>query len=259
MNKITVIDNKINLDTDDKLKIDIIDKNELFNIKKIKINVIDNTEITLDLKSDKIKLDLELLTNENIKCKLFEFHEDKKIKIQNKYLLKANSELNIIKFYDSEDVKELDIIELNGEKAKINYELKTIATKEQKYDMIVYHNFKETESYIKNKGVNIKGGLHFNVTGIVENNITDCIIDQKNRIINMSNDKCTIDPKLLIEENDVIANHSALIGKFSDDELFYLMSRGISEKEATILLVKGFLMDNIEDEELNKKIEKYWR
>ena len=125
---------------------------------------------------------------------------------------------------------------------------------------MVYRNEKNTVSNIKNHGVNIKdGSIIFNVTGIVYNGIKDCTLDQDNKIVTFNQNKCTIDPKLLIEEQDVVANHSALIGKFDEDELFYLQSRGIDRTEAIILLTKGFLLENLSDERLDHIIEKYWR
>lgn len=45
--------------------------------------------------------------------------------------------------------------------------------------------------------------------------------------------------------------------------MFYLESRGINKTDALKLLIKGFILSNIEIEELknqiNEKIEKYWR
>jgi Fe-S cluster assembly protein SufD len=127
--------------------------------------------------------------------------------------------------------------------------------------MMIYHNYKNTISNIINKGVNILDGtLTFNITGIVYNKVVDCVINQNNRIINLNDNKCSINPNLLIDENDVEANHSALIGKFSDKELFYLMSRGIKKEIAINLLIKGFLTENIlEKEKIEKIIDKYWR
>ena len=80
----------------------------------------------------------------------------------------------------------------------------------------------------------------------------------------MNENKCAINPNLLIDENDVSASHSALIGKFNDEEIFYLRSRGISEKNAVNLLVKGLLLSklsltNKRKEELENIIDKYWR
>lgn len=35
--------------------------------------------------------------------------------------------------------------------------------------------------------------------------------------------------------------HEAKIGRISDDAIFYLMSRGISEEEAKAMIVRGFV------------------
>jgi len=124
--------------------------------------------------------------------------------------------------------------------------------------MVVYHNNKNTESNIINNSVNInEGTTNFNVTSVVYNGITNCVLNQTNKIINLNNKECKINPNLLIEENDVIANHSAIIGKFSEEEIFYLMSRGISRKEATNLLIKGFLINGIDNKKIDKIIEKH--
>lgn len=48
-------------------------------------------------------------------------------------------------------------------------------------------------------------------------------------------------PELEIAEDDVQATHAAHVGPLEEEELFYLMSRGISRKEAEQLLIKAFL------------------
>lgn len=48
-------------------------------------------------------------------------------------------------------------------------------------------------------------------------------------------------PNLEISENEVKAGHASTVGKVSDTELFYLMSRGLTEKASTKLIVQGFL------------------
>ncbi|MBI4159367.1 Fe-S cluster assembly protein SufD [Candidatus Woesearchaeota archaeon] len=47
-------------------------------------------------------------------------------------------------------------------------------------------------------------------------------------------------PKLLIGNNEVRCTHGATIGQIDKKKIFYLMSRGLSEKEAERELVKGF-------------------
>ena len=59
----------------------------------------------------------------------------------------------------------------------------------------------------------------------------------------MENGKSTICPNLLIDNYDVISNHAAYIGKFKDEILFYMMSRGISVQVAYRLLLNGFLVN----------------
>ncbi|MDR0782301.1 MAG: SufD family Fe-S cluster assembly protein [Propionibacteriaceae bacterium] len=69
---------------------------------------------------------------------------------------------------------------------------------------------------------------------------TDTYESNKNLILS---DGCRVDavPNLEIETGEVRrAGHSATAGRFDDEQLFYLMSRGISPAEARRLVVQGF-------------------
>jgi Fe-S cluster assembly protein SufB len=48
-------------------------------------------------------------------------------------------------------------------------------------------------------------------------------------------------PYVDIREDDVAMGHEATVSKVSDDQLFYLMSRGLSEDEAMAMIVRGFI------------------
>lgn len=48
-------------------------------------------------------------------------------------------------------------------------------------------------------------------------------------------------PMLLIDENDVKCGHAASVGQINEDQLFYLMSRGLSEATAKRMIVWGFI------------------
>jgi Fe-S cluster assembly protein SufD len=51
-------------------------------------------------------------------------------------------------------------------------------------------------------------------------------------------------PNLEIETGEIIgAGHASTTGRFDDEQLFYLMSRGISEDEARKLVMRGFFED----------------
>ena len=48
-------------------------------------------------------------------------------------------------------------------------------------------------------------------------------------------------PYIDIQEDDTSMSHEATVGKISQDQVFYLMSRGLTENEAQNLIVQGFL------------------
>mgnify|MGYP001131897275 CR=1 FL=1 len=59
----------------------------------------------------------------------------------------------------------------------------------------------------------------------------------------MLDNKSTSDtiPVLDLNNDEVDIGHEAKIGRISDDAIFYLMSRGISEIEARAMIVRGFV------------------
>ena len=48
-------------------------------------------------------------------------------------------------------------------------------------------------------------------------------------------------PYIKIDENDVEIGHEATVSKIGEEQLFYLMSRGLSEEEASAMIVSGFV------------------
>lgn len=64
-------------------------------------------------------------------------------------------------------------------------------------------------------------------------------------------------PALEIRTNDVKASHSAAVSRVSGDQLFYILSRGIPEKQARRMFIEGFLAEltaRIPDEGIREKI-----
>jgi Fe-S cluster assembly protein SufD len=65
------------------------------------------------------------------------------------------------------------------------------------------------------------------------------------------------EPTLLIDEYNVEASHGAAIGKMDDLQLFYLLSRGLSETEAKALILSGYInpfINLIENDKLKKTV-----
>jgi Fe-S cluster assembly protein SufB len=48
-------------------------------------------------------------------------------------------------------------------------------------------------------------------------------------------------PYMEIEQEDATIEHEATVSKLSEDQLFYMQSRGINEDEATAMIVRGFI------------------
>ncbi len=69
-------------------------------------------------------------------------------------------------------------------------------------------------------------------------------------------------PMLEIEANDVRCTHGSTTGKVDEDQLFYLMSRGLNRAEATALIIEGFfepLLARIPLELVRNKITNFVR
>ena len=67
-------------------------------------------------------------------------------------------------------------------------------------------------------------------------------------------------PELEIYADDVKCSHGSTSGNIDQDAVYYLMTRGLSKKEATKLIIKGFLNDvvlEIEDQQVKKLIDEH--
>ncbi|WP_331236368.1 Fe-S cluster assembly protein SufD [Natronorarus salvus] len=65
-------------------------------------------------------------------------------------------------------------------------------------------------------------------------------------------------PKLIINNHETEASHSATVGQIDREDLFYMTSRGIGEREARNTLVEGFfvpVLEEIEVDELREDLE----
>ncbi len=73
-------------------------------------------------------------------------------------------------------------------------------------------------------------------------------LDQRHRVLLLSpRARADSRPALVIDENDVRASHGAAISPPDREQLFYLMSRGLTGREALRLLVGGFLRPALAD------------
>ena len=62
-------------------------------------------------------------------------------------------------------------------------------------------------------------------------------------------------PYIEIDEQDVTIGHEASVSKVGDEQMFYLMSRGLSEEEATTMVVSGFIEPLVKELPMEYAIE----
>ncbi|HSJ53972.1 MAG TPA: Fe-S cluster assembly protein SufB [Anaerolineae bacterium] len=105
------------------------------------------------------------------------------------------------------------------------------------------HAAPDTSSSITSKSISKGGGragyrglvkVYKGARGVKSNVICDALIlDDKSRSDTY--------PVMEIDENDTSISHEATVSKVSDEQLFYLQSRGIPENQAMFMIVNGFI------------------
>jgi Fe-S cluster assembly protein SufD len=110
------------------------------------------------------------------------------------------------------------------------------------------------------KGVlNDKSRGVFNGKVFVRENASGTDAQQSNKNLLLSNDaRVDTKPQLEIFNDDVKCSHGATVGQLEDEELFYLLSRGISENLAKNLLTYGFaeeIINKIEIEAIKNELD----
>lgn len=100
----------------------------------------------------------------------------------------------------------------------------------------------------RGRGVAVMDSMcKFVTKGIINKGSSGADCSHKSKILTLSdNAKAQVDPSLLIDEYDVQAAHSGSVGRIGKDELFYMMSRGLTEQEVINLISYGFLVSRIE-------------
>ena len=133
---------------------------------------------------------------------------------------------------------------LNGENAKCEFTGISFAGKGQELDtgLKIVHNAPNTSSLVNSKSISKDGGACiFRSNTVVRpraKNSKDSISCESLMLDSISRSD-TI-PVNSIETEDATFSHEAKIGKISDEAIFYLMTRGISEEDAKAMIVRGF-------------------
>ncbi|MCA1694452.1 MAG: Fe-S cluster assembly protein SufB, partial [Actinobacteria bacterium] len=121
----------------------------------------------------------------------------------------------------------------------------------------VIHGAPNTQSSITSKSISKDGGrggyrglvrIEEGATHAKSHVICDALIlDEKSRSDTY--------PYIEIEEESAAVSHEASVSKVSDEQLFYLMSRGLGETEAMQMIVRGFIEPIVKELPLEYAVE----
>ena len=133
---------------------------------------------------------------------------------------------------------------LKGKGAHMEFTGITFAGKGQNLDTgaKVVHAAPDTSSYMNTKSISKDGGIstfRSSVSITKEAAGSKSAVSCQSLMLDDISRSDTI-PAMDIRTGDADVGHEAKIGRISDDAVFYLMSRGISEEEARAMIVSGF-------------------
>ncbi|NOZ29990.1 MAG: Fe-S cluster assembly protein SufB [Chloroflexi bacterium] len=121
----------------------------------------------------------------------------------------------------------------------------------------VVHGAPNTSSRVISKSISKDGGrasyrgllkIVKGATGSRSNVVCDALIlDEKSRSDTY--------PYIEIDEDDVTIEHEATVSKIGEEQLFYLMSRGLAEEEAATMIVSGFIEPMVKELPMEYAVE----
>ena len=140
---------------------------------------------------------------------------------------------------------------LKGRGARMEYTGITFAGKGQDLDTgaKVVHSAPDTSSYMNARSISKDGGVSTFRSAVVVNKDaanSKSAVSCQSLMLDAESRSDTI-PAMDIRTKDADVGHEARIGRISDEAVFYLMSRGLSEEDARALIVSGFA-DNVSKE-----------
>ncbi|QEG35556.1 Fe-S cluster assembly protein SufB [Bythopirellula goksoeyrii] len=121
----------------------------------------------------------------------------------------------------------------------------------------VVHCAPHTKSRIISKSISKNGGRS-SYRGLckVEKGATDCKSNVVcDALILDADSRSDTYPYIEVEEQDVQIEHEASVSRIGEEQLFYLMSRGLSEAEASSMIVSGFIEPLIKELPMEYAVE----
>lgn len=198
----------------------------------------ENSSYNCYLKVDSPKVDIVISNNTTVNLTIY---ADGDVDVNISLLPNANLTYNHLIFNNQKNIK-FSVNLQAGSDIKVNY--LTLMKDKLKVEQTIEHIGRDSYSKVDNIAIAFdQGDVEFITTGHIPNGVKNCNVNQLTRGIILSDDASVAStPVLLIDEFDVKAYHGATIGKINDDDLFYLMSRGLTKDEAFFLVINGLIL-----------------
>ena len=140
---------------------------------------------------------------------------------------------------------------LKGDNSKMEFTGVTFAGAGQNLDTgaKVVHIGRNTSSYMNTRSISKSGGIStFRSSVVVQKGVKHAksSVSCQSLMLDSESRSDTV-PAMDIRTKDAAVGHEAKIGSISNEAVFYLMSRGMSEEDARALIVSGFA-DNVSKE-----------
>ena len=121
----------------------------------------------------------------------------------------------------------------------------------------VYHLAENTSSTIKSKSISKDGGIT-SYRGLVK--IKKGAINSKcavscDALMFDNKSQSNTYPSIDVQESNADIVHEATVGKISEEQIFYLQSRGLSQEQAVQMIVSGFIEPLIKELPLEYAVE----
>ncbi|NOZ30678.1 MAG: SufD family Fe-S cluster assembly protein [Crenarchaeota archaeon] len=197
------------------------------------------------IKTLTIAVDMD--SDSRLKFYSISLHEEAAVYSRRVYRLSARSRLELNTFYSSGPATRInEDVYLNGEYSEIEVNSSSLAGRNKWGDVLlnVRHRGERSKSYINGRGVVLEDGI-LTIRGIA---IVEKSAEWSSSHVEVhvsafgEQAKGNASPMLEIHTGNVEeAFHSASVSSLSEDELFYLGTRGLSKDEARELLVEGIL------------------
>lgn len=216
----------------------ILKMNKLIVVEDKKINSGEyslelNKEISLDISGNVIIHDIN-----NINNKI-------ELKISN------NSSLDYYEIRVLEDDYHFHITLLE----EANFNLNLLILNKGKHQIKIDVDMLKNNAYasLNIRAINIENNSNLDIicNGYIKKNTKgNELVENLKGLITKDNDSIKISPIMIVDTNEVSANHLVTIGNFDVEELFYLKSLGLSEDYAKKLLTESFIKHNMLKPEL---------